>query len=149
MSPKELARQSLERIKVMQLATAEGNDPWLCTVHFYADEALNLYWVSRTDRKHSKQIAGNPKACATMVVHENTPEEEYVISVTLDGNAELVKDAQEKIREAYVAKLNKDASMLPSDDPKNLQKFYRLTPESIVLFDTKNFPQSPRQEFSP
>lgn len=149
MDLKQLAKEHLQKINIMQLATTENNNPWICTVHFYADDELHIYWVSRTDRKHSRQIAENPLASATMVVHENTPAEDYVISVTAAGKAELVKDIPDKIKNAYVAKLNKGASLLPSaDDPVNLQEFYRLKPDSIVLFDTKNFRQKPRQEFS-
>lgn len=150
MDPKELSRKSLQEINILQLATAENNNPWICTVHFYADDQLNLYWVSRTDRKHSKQIAENPFASATMVVHENTPSENYVISVTLSGKAELLADVPAGIREAYVAKLNKPPNMLPDqNDPDNLQEFYRLTPSEVVLFDTKNFLKAPRQVFAP
>jgi uncharacterized protein YhbP (UPF0306 family) len=147
MDPQQLAKEYLKQVNIMQLATTQDNEPWICTVHFYADDALNLYWVSRTDRKHSEQIAQNPSVGVTAVIHENTPEENYVIAVTAVGSAELVKDAPESIRSAYVEKLNKPPSLLPSDDPKNLQEFYRLKPDTFVVFDTKNFPKDPRQEF--
>jgi uncharacterized protein YhbP (UPF0306 family) len=149
MDPKQLAKEYVKQFNVMQLATAEDNDPWICTVHFYADDELNFYWVSSTDRHHSRHIAKNPLASATFVVHENTPEEGYVISVTASGKAEVVTDVADEIRKAYIAKLHKPANLLPdSDDSANLQKFYRLKPDSIIVFDTKNFPKNPRQEFS-
>ncbi len=148
MDPKELARQYLNDIKIMQLATADDNGPWVCTVHFYADGDFNIYWCSRTDRKHSQQLEKNPMASATVMVHENTPEEDYVAAVTLAGKAELMKEIPQDAREAYIAKLDRPSFLLPDpDDPKNTQEFYRLKPETMVVFDTKNFPKAPRQEF--
>jgi general stress protein 26 len=144
MNPKKLAKEYLENIKIMQLATADKNKPWVCTVHFYADNDLNLWWASRTDRKHSLQLAGNPQASATVLVHENTAEKDYVIAVTVSGQAELVKDISENVKQAYITKLDRPEHLTP---PNNMQEFYRLRPESIVLFDTKNFPKDPRQEF--
>lgn len=144
MDAKKLAKEYLKKIKIMQLATAENNQPWVCTVHFYADNDLNLWWSSRTDRKHSKQLDGNPKASATVMVHENTDEEDYVIAVTATGEAGLVKNVPEEVKQAYIMKLNRPAHLTP---PNNMQEFYRLKPESIVVFDTKNFPKDPRQEF--
>lgn len=145
MDSKQLAKEYLHKINIMQLATSKNDQPWVCTVHFYADDNLNLWWSSRTDRRHSEQIAGNPQASATVLVHENTPEEDYVIAVTATGKAELVKDIPEKIKQAYITKLDRPVHLTP---PANMQEFYRLKPESIIVFDTKNFPQSPRQEFN-
>ncbi|HVX57710.1 MAG TPA: pyridoxamine 5'-phosphate oxidase family protein [Candidatus Saccharimonadales bacterium] len=145
MNPKQLAKEYLRQIKVMQLATSENNVPWICTVHFYADDELNLWWSSRTDRKHSQQLANNPQASATVLVHENTPEKDYVIAVTAAGVVELVKDIPADIRQAYITKLDRPDHLLP---PNNMQEFYRLKPRSIVVFDTKNFSQDPRQEFT-
>lgn len=145
MDSKQLAKEYLHKINIMQLATSKNDQPWVCTVHFYADDNLNLWWSSRTDRRHSEQIAGNPQASATVLVHENTPEEDYVIAVTATGKAEQVKDIPEKIKQAYITKLDRPVHLTP---PANMQEFYRLKPESIIVFDTKNFPQSPRQEFN-
>jgi nitroimidazol reductase NimA-like FMN-containing flavoprotein (pyridoxamine 5'-phosphate oxidase superfamily) len=137
----------LQQPKIMQLATSVSDKPWICTVHFYADDDLNLYWVSRTDREHSEQIATNPKVAATVLVHENAPDEDYVIAVSLTGSAEVVEGVEGKIRAAYVAKHDKPDFLLPNpDDPNNTQRFYRITPEKFVLFDTLNFPKAPRQE---
>ncbi len=144
MDPKKLAKEYLKTIKIMQLATAENNKPWVCTVHFYADDDLKLWWSSQTTRHHSRHIDKNPLASATMLVHENTSEKDYVIAVTATGQASLVKDVPEGIKQAYITKLDRPAHLTP---PNNMQEFYCLKPESIVVFDTKNFPRDPRQEF--
>lgn len=132
----------------MQLATCEDNAPWLCTVHFYMDNDFNFYWVSQAGRRHSAQIAENANAAVTVVIHENTPEEKYVISVTATGLVEMLSDVEPEIRRAYIEKLDKPPHMLPDPgDPENTNEFYRLQPHRITIFDTKNFPNAPKQEF--
>lgn len=148
MDSKELIKQYINQPIIMQLATSQDNQPWVCTVHFYADEDLNFYWVSRTDRRHSKEIAANPKVSATIVVHENTATEDWVISITAEGVAELLETSiVQKIGQDFINKTSKDPTMLEKVmTPDNPDKFYRLKPSRVVLFDSKNFPTNPRQE---
>lgn len=133
----------------MQLATSANDDPWICTVHFYTDDDLNFYWVSRSDRLHSEQIAQNPRVAVTVLIHENTPAEDYVIAVSLTGTAEIVEDIDDAVRSSYIAKHNKPDALLPNpDDPKNLQRFYKIKPTKFVIFDTLNLTGNPRQELA-
>jgi uncharacterized protein YhbP (UPF0306 family) len=149
MNAKDLIKQYINQPIIMQLATCVNNQPWVCTVHFYADDKLNLYWVSRNDRRHSKEIKVNPKVSATILIHENTATEDWVIAVTLEGIAEVVDESIiQNVGQDYVNKTAKDPELLAKivDGP---DKFYRLIPSSIVLFDNKNFPKDPRQEWKP
>jgi uncharacterized protein YhbP (UPF0306 family) len=91
MDPKDVIRRNINKCNIMQLATSSNDIPWVVTVHFYADDELNLYWSSRDSRRHSQEIASNPNAA---------------------------------------------------------DKGYRLKPSNIILFDTKNFPENPRQELN-
>jgi uncharacterized protein YhbP (UPF0306 family) len=132
----------------MQLATSVSDQPWVCTLHYYSDKDLALYWISKVDRKHSQDIERNKKVAAAILVHENTLEEQYVIGISIVGMAELIGERiDEKAGSGYIQKHAKDPSLL-SDiaSGKNPHKFYRLKPSRIVLFDSKNFPDSPRQE---
>ena len=147
MQPEELIKQYLGQVNIMQLATAVNDQPWACTVHYYADEDFNLYWVSKLEREHSQDIRENPKAAAAIVVHENTPEEPYVIGISVEGTAEMLDDkVSREVVEGYVDKHGKDSSMSDIASGNNPHKFYRLKPSRIVLFDSKNLPDSPRQE---
>jgi uncharacterized protein YhbP (UPF0306 family) len=148
MQPEELTKQYLEQAKVMQLATSLNDQPWACTVHFYSEQNLNLYWISTLERNHSQHIAKNPKVAAAILVHLNTPEEPYVIGISLEGKAELIgQHIDEQIGQGYIQKLGRDPALL-SDiaSGKNPHKFYSLKPTKIVLFDSKNFPDNLRQE---
>jgi len=133
----------------MQLATSFNDQPWACTVHYYSDTDLNLYWISTKEREHSKHIAQNPNVAAAVLVHLNTSEERYIIGISVQGKAELVDEQLPRdLGQNYIQKTGRDPSLL-SDiaSGKNPHKFYRLTPSKIVLFDTKNFRGNPRQEW--
>ncbi|HTB48544.1 MAG TPA: pyridoxamine 5'-phosphate oxidase family protein [Verrucomicrobiae bacterium] len=149
MQIEELIRDYLPQVKIMQLATSVNDQPWACTIHYYSDDSLNLYWISTVARNHSQHIKQNPKVSATILVHENTPEEKYVIGISIAGTAELIgQKVEEQIGASYVQKLGRDPSLI-SDIASgvNPHKFYRLKPSKIVLFDSKNFSDNPRQEW--
>lgn len=150
MDLKKLIQEYLAGARLMQLATSANDQPWVCTIHFYSDEDLNIYWISLPDRRHSKEIAQNPKVAATMMIHDDKPNEKYIVGISVEGTATLASEEDiEKIGESYISKLGKDTSLV--DDIKagsNPHKFYKITPLKIVLLDTKNFPDNPRQEIN-
>lgn len=150
MKPQDIARQVLPLKKVMQLATSSNGQPWACNIHFYSDNDFNFYWISTTDRRHSRDIEQNPQVAITVLVHEDAPDENYVIGVSAEGTAELIgQDIDKQVGEAYTQKLGKDPSLVRDIiSGSNPHKFYCLKPSKIVLFDSKNFPDDPRQEWS-
>jgi uncharacterized protein YhbP (UPF0306 family) len=148
MDVKQLVKGYLDQTHTLQLATSENDQPWVCTLHFYADDGLNIYWISTEARHHSQQIKNNHNAAATILVHENTPQEDYVIGITMAGQAEYIGErVEDHIGQAFLEKHRKDPGLLTDiSNGKNPHKFYRLTPSKIILFDTKNFPDNPRTE---
>lgn len=150
MSPEELVKKYLSEQRVMQLATVSDNQPWACNIHYYSDDNLNFYWISTTDRRHSQDIAQNSQVAAAVLVHEDVPGENYVIGISVEGQAELIgQNIDEQTAAAYLAKLGKEPSLIKDiASGQNPHKFYRLVPSKIVLFDSKNFPKNPRQEFT-
>jgi uncharacterized protein YhbP (UPF0306 family) len=144
----ELVRQYLPKFNTMQLATAADNQPWVCTVHYYCDEDMNFYWISDVNRRHSKEIKDNPKVTAYVLVHEDTQTEKYVIGMSIVGDVEVIKDKPDKeIIDGYLRKHGKTKfvdNVLMTD---GTDKFYKLKPSKIVLFDTKNLSGNPRQEW--
>lgn len=149
MDGKKLIQQYLKDARVMQLATVSTNKPWTCNLHFYADDEFNLYWISTLARRHSKEISENAYVSAAIKIHEDTQDEPYVIGISIEGTARLLTEHETKIiGEQYVAKLKKAPTLIEEIlSGKNPHKFYLLKPTNIVLFDTKNFPQEPRQEY--
>ncbi len=146
-----LLQQYLPQVNVMQLATSVNDQSWTCTVHYYTDSDFNLYWISTEAREHSVNIARNPNASAAILVHENTTTENYIVGISIAGTAKLIGQLPaDGIGKAYIHKLDKDPALL-SDiaSGKNPHRFYCLTPTRIVLFDSKSFPDQPRQVWTP
>lgn len=131
----------------MQLATSESGKLWSCNIHFYADNNTNLYWFSDAGREHSKHIEGNSEASVAIMVHEDNPEENYVIGIQMQGNAKsLSAEETELVRDAYFQKVGTppalQADIVSGQRPL---KLYKFEAKKIILFDTKNFPEDPRQ----
>lgn len=148
MDLKKLIKEYMAEMRVMQLATSVNNQPWVCNVHFYADDELNIYWISTPSRRHSEEVKENSKVAMVMKIHEDTVDEKYVIGLSAEGTAEMLTDDEVKvIGKDYLAKLGKDPAIF--DDilsGKNPHRFYRMKASKFVLFDTNIFPADPRQE---
>ena len=148
MDLEELIREFLPSKNVLQLATSVNNQPWVCNVHYYSDDDLNMYWISTPQRRHSEEIKQNPRVAVVIKVHENTPNENYIIGLSAEGTAELAGRDLGQINEAYMKKLDKPAQLMADiKDGSNPHEFYKFSPTKFVLFDTKNFPKEPRQEW--
>lgn len=150
MDLRQLIKEYLQKPRVMQLATCVDNQPWACNVHFYVDENFNFYWVSMTDRRHSLELEKNPKAAITVKIHEDTPEENYVIGISAEGEAaQIGMEEIKKIGEKYINRLSKKPKLLEDILAESGGfTFYKFIPSKLVLFDIKNFPDDPRQEVS-
>src|SRR5665811_1000246 len=113
MKPEEIVRQQLPQVNIMQLATASDGKPWACNIHYYSDDSLNLYWISTVERRHSQDIARNPQVAATILVHGNTPEENYAVGISVEGTAELIgEQIDRQVGQGYIQKHGKDPSLL-------------------------------------
>jgi uncharacterized protein YhbP (UPF0306 family) len=146
--PQDLLADYINSCNVMQLACCRDNKPYVVNVHYYAAEDGSIYWISTRDRRHSQELEQNPAACATIKVHENTIDEPWVTGLTVEGAVEYVGEDPGPIADEYQQKLGKDEQMM--NDIKtgiNPHKFYRLVPSRYSLFDTKNFPDNPKQEW--
>lgn len=145
---RQLVKKYLKEKNIMQLATSADGKAWSCNLHFYADDDMNLYWISLEAREHSQMINENPVVSAAVLVHEGNQSERYIIGLSISGRAELVHHSLDKsVKEAFFAKHGTPPAVR-SDimSGQDEHKFYRLTPDRIVLFDTLNFKEEPRQE---
>ncbi|MEK9195842.1 MAG: pyridoxamine 5'-phosphate oxidase family protein [Patescibacteria group bacterium] len=144
MSPKDLTRQHLNEKKMMQIASVSGDQPWICTVYFVADDQQNLYWLSFPLRRHSQEIEKNSKIAIAVPVEFDQP----VIGIQSEGNAVSVNDSKviKNIMKLYIDKYGQGKDFYDNFVAgKNQHVLYKFTPESFVLFDEKNFSGNPRQ----
>ena len=136
----EKLAELLQRGVTMQLATCIGGQPWVSTL-FYVSDCQQIFWVSATKRRHSKEIEQNEKVSAAVVV-ESDPNG-HRLGVQLSGVAERIVDPIELERTArlYVDKYKSGEeyyatiSMLNED-----QAIYKMTLNTASLFDSENTP---------
>jgi uncharacterized protein YhbP (UPF0306 family) len=134
----------------MQLATVKDGQPWACTVHFYADEQMNIYWMSTPDRRHSLEITSDPRVAIAMAIRAERGKPP--IGVQLEGNAERIEDEAEmkRIIPAYAQKLGRSETLLEETlSGQNKNRLYRVRPRLFVVFDPEAFGGDPRQEWRP
>jgi nitroimidazol reductase NimA-like FMN-containing flavoprotein (pyridoxamine 5'-phosphate oxidase superfamily) len=150
MQLEELIKSYLPTKNVMQLATCADNQPYAVNLHYYSDDKFNIYWISTETRRHSLEINKNNKACAVIKIHENTEDENWVIGISIEGEAELLgSNVSENVAKGFQAKLNKtDERMKSILDGSDAHRFYVLRPKKITLFDSKSFSDDPRKSFS-
>jgi len=132
----------------MQIATVGGDQPWICTVYYVVDGALNLYWLSLPNRRHSQEIAHHQKVAAAIVMKQDQP----VVGVQVEGDAEEVTSGTiiARVMEKYAAKYDMGKEFYANFlEGKNQHKLYRIKPRMFVLFDELDFPEEGRIEWWP
>ena len=138
----------LEEVKLMQLATAAGNQPWVCSVWFAADDRLNIYWFSSNTRRHSNELKGNNKVAGVFTL-PHTPADPPR-GLQFEGTAEELTDTPsiQRARIAYLGRIFDEKTVDGLiNNPEKPHCFYRAQPSKFVLFDTVNFPGESRQEY--
>jgi len=147
MNLKELITNYLEKQYMMQLATVDNSQPWICTVYYVVDDNLNFYWLSIPTRRHSKELNHHDKVAAAIPV--NFVKGEKVIGLQTEGIAEELpsNESAREIAIKYADKFSRTEKWVNDFCSNNTDhKLYKLSPSLFVLFDEENFPDQPRQE---
>lgn len=148
---KKLIKEYLKEANLMQLATDSNGKPWVCNVWFAADEDMNIYWFSSITTRHSQEISKN-SSVAVAICLPHIPTENKARGIQLEGIAKQLTDPDDVetaighcVGRIFTLKQVRQF-MSNTDEPR---RFYRLKPTKIVLIDTVNLPDSPRQEYIP
>ena len=147
MDLKKLIIDYLEHARLMQVATSKDNQPWVCSVYFAYDDELNLYWLSKLDRRHSLEIEQNEKVAGTIVL-PHTPGDK-VRGLQFAGIAKkLVGEELKQGLNVYAKRMGtKEEKQQSILDGTLGHTIYKIKPSVFVLFDEQNFLDNPRQEF--
>jgi uncharacterized protein YhbP (UPF0306 family) len=149
MEVKDLIKKYLAQSRMMQIATVDGDQPWICTVYYVEDEDLNLYWLSHPTRRHSQEIEKHNKvAVAIPIKFDKNP----VTGIQAEGRAEAIKDERivKKILPAYVEKYGNGKDFVDLFlAGKNQHWLYKFTPVKYKLFDENTFKDNPEKEWKP
>lgn len=146
MDLRALVQDYLVKAQMMHIATSRDHQPWIATVYFAPDIDMNLYWMSRASRRHSQEIAENPKVAGTIVLPHNYGDK--VRGLQFEGIAKQLSDgdAQKGIN-IYSSRFWIVEDRATTANEGEDQHFcYQIHPSKFVLFDEVNFPNDPRQE---
>lgn len=146
---KKLIEDYLKEAKLMQLATAIDNQPWVCNVWFAANDELNIYWFSSTTRRHSHEVLENQKVAAAIAMPQAPNDAPR--GLQLSGIAEMLirQEDIDKAIAVYEGKIfSREKIKELMSHKERPHAFYRIKPSRFVLFDAVNFSENPRQEFT-
>lgn len=149
MDLKSLIKQYLREAKLMQLATSLNDQPWICSVWFASDEDMNIYWLSSTTRRHSKEVMENSKVAGAITLPQ-TPNDPPR-GLQFQGNAKLLTKQKDvdKAMSVYAGRIFSEKDI--REFMKNKEKphrLYKIKPTQFVLFDAVNFPENSRREYN-
>jgi uncharacterized protein YhbP (UPF0306 family) len=131
-----IVRDVLSDGYIMSLGTIDQGGVWVCDLVYVYDDELNIYWLSRTDTRHSRAIEINPQVAGSISVSRPGEEE---VGIQFSGIAEklsgdflwLAEKHREKKEVNYGQKL-KERFWLNADklgivcDQKKLSLFTNL-----------------------
>ncbi len=150
---RQLIEKYLEKATLLQVATAIGDVPWICTVCFAPNKQFDLYWFSSHGTRHSKEIARNPRVAGAVVlpyvVGKKTRGLQFVgTAKELHGAADIAEGLASLSRRYKVTKKREAQLTRELRGGATNYGLYRLRLDSIILYDTLNFPSSPRQVYA-
>lgn len=140
-----IIRQYIEQVIHMSLGTCADNKPWVCEVHFVYDDDLNLYFISKPNRRHSQDIAANPNVAGNIVTQHfkgMSPRGVY-----FEGTAaRLDVDIDHPAYKLYHKRLDLSSGLFKEilEDPEG-HKFYKITVSDWYLFDS--YVSKPSQKY--
>lgn len=142
----------LSEALLLQVATSTDGVPWICTVCYASDANYNLYWMSRHETRHSREIAANSRVAGVVALPFSLGDKTRGLQIAgiaaeLTADPEVSSGLAAMQRRYHVAPERVDQLRREILAAGANYGLYRLQPETIVLYDTLNFPDSPRQVF--
>lgn len=129
-------RTYLDNTYHLSLATVHGDMPWVSEVHFAYDENLNLYFRSLPTRRHSQEIAVNPKVAGNIIKQHELGEQ--VVGLYFEGFARHLGpgDEQTKAFECIARRLRLGNGILVEAQHADGHQFYKIAVKNWYVFGT-------------
>lgn len=137
----ELSRQVLTYLEThttLTLATVGPDGPWAAAL-FYVSDALDLYWLSEPDTRHSLNVARDPRVAVT--IQEDYRDWRVIQGIQMEGTAAEVGPVAQAARPMalYVAKypfLGDWRNPPPAlAGALGAARVYRFTPSRVLFID--------------
>lgn len=125
--------QRLRRNRLMALGTSSNGNPWGATVFYAYDRALNLFFYSREDARHCKDIEKNHRV-SVVINHEWRNPDGTIKGLQMVGRAQKVSKREYRRNfSTYKARFRW------ADDFTADHVLYRITPREVWYIDQKLF----------
>ena len=133
---RELVQTILAQGYLMSLGTIDDGGVWVSDVIYIHDDALNIFWLSDPDVRHSIAIRQNPKVSATITVSNNAGEPN--VGLQVEGIAEKLEGNNLALAAKHRLKRKKN---LPAQDGEveGGDSGYRLRPTKIEIIHEPRF----------
>ncbi|MBI4257190.1 hypothetical protein HY626_04005 [Candidatus Uhrbacteria bacterium] len=134
---RQITKTVLERGFLMSLGIVDEQDPWVADVIYIFDEDLNLYWMSTTERRHSRAIDGGyDRVAAAIAVTQGSDQPDEGLQIS--GVAKRVDDPSVELLKQWMKKKGKDYT---PDMGAVLEEhvWYQLIPDHIELIYQEKF----------
>lgn len=134
MDVEKIIRTYIDKTIHMSVATVSGDSPWVCELHFVYDQDLNLYFRSLESRRHSQEIAINPKVAGNIVAQHVIDDDAH--GIYFEGNAEKMIDTNEieSIVPLFRSRLQREDDILGEAQTVEGHKFYKVTVKTWYAF---------------
>lgn len=134
MDVEKIVRDYLPHVVHMSLATVKGNAPWVCEVHFAYDDDLNLYFRSLPSRRHSQEIANNPKVAGNIIKQHSLGE--MPEGVYFEGTTAMIDSDDERraVFPHFQKRLRANESVLEEAKQPDGHQFYKVTVHNWYIF---------------
>ena len=132
---KKLIKEVLEKGYLMSLGTVDEGGVWVCDVIYIFDDDLNIYWMSKDFRRHSKAILINPGIAGTITV---SGQGEDNLGIQCEGIAQKIEGARFDLAKKHYVKRKKPEPK-ENDDVLDGGFWYMVKPKKIELICEKLF----------
>ncbi|MFA4845466.1 MAG: hypothetical protein WC654_02825 [Patescibacteria group bacterium] len=127
----------LERGYLLSLGIADENGPWVADVIYVHDDDFNLYWMSTSDRRHSRALDGGHRRVAGAIAITPGPDEPDE-GLQMSGLAQQIENPSSDLLRQWMEKKRKDYSVdMGIALPEHV--WYKLTPDRIELIYQEKF----------
>lgn len=130
----KVIREYLPTIIHMSLATVYENRPWVCEVHSAYDEDLNLYFRSKSSRRHSQEIEQNPHVAGNIVRQHAL--EDAPVGLYFEGTSKQITADEDCDAAATLinARFDLGDEIINEAKKEDGHKFYKVTVENWYAF---------------
>ena len=131
----QIIRDGIKDLYHLSLATSRDNKPWVCEVHFGYDQELNLYFISLPTRRHSEDIAYNPRVAGN-IIPQYSLEAPDILGIYFEGTCKKLENETDKqiAFRALQEHINLSAERLKESRNPGEHQFYKISVKEWSIF---------------